>query len=115
MAKKLTDRIAERVANRKPNRRAKNLAAFLANKTEIESALRDRWSVRVIWETLKSEGRISVSYQAFNNYVNQHIKTQSDIKEKTTATQKNEPIDVNKKRQLKGFTFDSTPNKEDLI
>ncbi len=117
MARKtLTERIADHVAKKKPNRRAKNLAAFLANKLEIQAAIDDGWSVKVIWETLVEEKRISVSYQAFNSYVNKHIRGKA---EKPSQ----EPVDAKpsvatketKQSPSKGFVFDSKPNQEDLI
>lgn len=123
MAKSLSERIAERMAKRKPNKRALNLAAFLANKSDIEDALKDRWSVRSIWETLKAEGKIQVSYQAFNNYVNNHINRSDKPIEKDNSTIietkkiddeeiKPEVKETNKSTE---FTFNATPNKEDLI
>lgn len=127
MAKSLSERIAERVAKRKPNKRALNLAAFLANKLDIEDALNDRWSVRSIWETLNNEGRITVSYQAFNNYVNKHIERNNkrctpvvaetepvtiELNNETQTEAENNDVSVTKKSE---FTFNSTPNKEDLI
>lgn len=132
MAKSLSERIAERVAKRKPNKRALNLAAFLANKSDIEDALNDRWSVRSIWDTLNDEGRINVSYQAFNNYVNTHIERNNKSNTPVVAeieTKKTEPVAIELNNEIQtetennnvsstkksGFDFNSTPNKEDLI
>tara|TARA_Y100001956_G_scaffold80912_1_gene97076 strand:+ start:8678 stop:9013 length:336 start_codon:yes stop_codon:yes gene_type:complete len=111
MAKKLSERIRENIANKRPNKRAKNLSAFLANKEEIEAALEDKWSVKVIWETLHDEGRIGISYQAFNNYVNRHIKNKSADHHE----HEKQKIDGNKPITSTGFVFNSTPKKEDLL
>lgn len=111
MSKKLSERIRQHISNKRPNKRAKNLAAFLANKEEIEAALEDKWSVKVIWETLHDEGRIGISYQAFNNYVNRHIKNKS-VDHQENEQQK---TDSNKPSTSTGFVFNSTPKKEDLV
>ena len=117
MAKKLSERIREHVSTKKPNKRAKNLAAFLANKEEIEAAINDNGSVKIIWETLHDEGRISISYQAFNNYVNRHIRAKNVKQAQPISQPENEhqEAEVTKRNTSTGFVFNSTPNKEDLV
>ncbi|MCX8657347.1 hypothetical protein J3U08_11150 [Gilliamella sp. B2894] len=104
MAKTLSKRIAERMNNKK-TKKAKNRADFLTHKEEIKEAINDGWSVKIIWETLTEEKRISLSYPAFNNYVNKSLKesknTNINNKAKTIKSQ--------------GFNFNSNPDLKDLV
>ncbi|OCG28961.1 hypothetical protein A9G45_01350 [Gilliamella sp. HK2] len=109
MTKNLSQRIAEKVRNKKNTKKAKNRGDFLVHKTDIEQAIIDGWSVKIIWETLVDEKKISVSYPAFNNYVNKLINKKT--REKITNIEKN----LNKNQRVDGFNFNSNPNKEDLI
>lgn len=109
MAKTLSARISERVRSQVPNQKAKNRAAFLAHRDDIRQALDDGWAVKVIWATLKDEGKITFSYQAFTGYVNRLIapKEPKPPRHDTTAA---------RTRSIsKDFTFNSTPNKEELL
>ena len=109
MSKNLSQRIAERLRNKKQTKHAKNRADFLVYKTEIEQAMKDGWSVKIIWGTLFDEKKITVSYPAFNNYVNKII-----IKKKS----QNEEVKNIKNGSITktdSFNFNSIPNKEDLI
>ena len=71
MAKSLSDRIAERMSARKPTGAGKNRAEFLAMRNDVKKAMDDGWPVKVIWETLRDEGKISFGYDAFIGYVNE--------------------------------------------
>ena len=42
-----------------------NRAQYLAQQDQIREALEAGWSAKVIWETLRSEGRLSCSYETF--------------------------------------------------
>lgn len=112
MSKNLSQRIAERLRNKKQTKHAKNRADFLVYKTEIEQAMTDGWSVKIIWETLLDEKKITVSYTAFNNYVNKII-----IKKKSQSQSVNEDVKKGSITITKtdSFNFNSKPNKEDLI
>jgi hypothetical protein len=121
----LSDRIAARMAEKKPAQGGQNRAAFLALRDEIRAAMEDGWSVKVIWETLRDEGKISFSYPAFCGYANRLILSPHQAKavkvETTAVTESNQatkqtPKQVEKKKpQATGFTFNSDPNKEDLF
>lgn len=80
MAKKaglsLSERIAERAKKKQKHARGgANRAEFLAVKDDVAKALVDQWPVKEIWETLRAEGAISFSYDAFNGYVRRLIST----------------------------------------
>ena len=109
MAKSLSARIAERARGQVPDQKGKNRAAFLAHRDDIRHALNDGWAVKVIWATLKDEGKIAFSYQAFTGYVKRLIPPKTAVQPKHT-TSSSAPIPTSKE-----FTFNSTPNKEELL
>lgn len=132
MTKTLSARIAERTGLKNPVRGAKNRAAFLAVRLDVEHALNDGWPIKTVWETLFEEGKITCSYQAFRRYVNDLILSSADsLKNKKTSSIDSLPIELEiaietnqpaeeKTQQsllqgLPGFVFTPTPNKEDLI
>lgn len=130
MKKNLSQRIAERVTQKQPNQKAKNRAAFFANKEEIEQALSDGWSMKLIWETLKEEKRIGFSYQAFTRHVKKAIKKAGvesvtaepgsvqveTILAAKTEQAKGEPEPAQRQKPAeKGFTFNPKPNPKELL
>ena len=118
MQKDLSHRISLRVKNNSASRNARNLAAFLALRDEIQKALDDGWTVYQIWETLNAEEKIIASYNTFNNQVKRLI-----LKRKNQAPGENGPVSAfpvpapNARQPVKppGFTFLSIPNKEDFL
>lgn len=127
MSKSLSERIAERAKARKtPGKGGKNRAAFLALRNDIASALADGWSVRVVWETLKAEGKIDFSYDPFTKYVNSLIvethkasgsaeATPAQRSPSTSPTVEERMAAKPEKQAALGFNFDSKPNKKDLV
>lgn len=112
MAKNLSERIAERVKKDPGKSKRSNRMIFVALRGEIEKALNDGWTVKVIWETLREEEKVKFSYQAFNRYVKQLIKNQPPIQgEAVTDT----PEKPSKPEGIKEFKFNANPKKEDLI
>ena len=130
MAKSLSERIAQRVSTRQPSRTGKNRASFLAVRDDVRKALDDGWPVKVIWDTLRDEGKIEFGYDAFIGYVNRLIrnveptppakppadqvkadKPAPKAKAKTDAPQ--EP--KKEATPIGGFNFNPKPNKEDLL
>ena len=78
MAKTLSKRIAARMKKNDAGLKKSNRTIFLALRDQIEEALNDGWTVKVVWETLKEEGKVAFSYQAFNGYVNRLIKNERE-------------------------------------
>jgi len=124
MAKSLSDRIAFRASTKNPSQAGKNRAAFLAVRDDVRHAMSDGWPVKLIWETLREEGKITFSYDAFNGYVNRLIRgtettepssanppSAKSVKTDTRA-QKTAPKPV---QPIGGFHFNPTPNKEELF
>jgi hypothetical protein len=128
----LSERIAAAV-KKKPtlSRSVQNRAAFIILRADIKQALDDGWTVKRIWETLCEEGKIDFGYTAFVGYTNRLILSVSPDtpanhapvairQDRRTSGQKipstgearaTEP----KTPTMSGFTFNSIPNKEDLI
>jgi hypothetical protein len=109
----LSNRISVRVKRSKSTRNARNLAAFLAQRREIETALKDGWALRHIWETLREEGKITFGYGAFCRRVNRTLAAS-----KAVATQPTGMRDREVKARpsaMDGFKFEPTPNKEELL
>ena len=107
MPKNLSLRIAEKIGTQTPDKKGKNRVAFLAHRDEIQQALEDGWTAKMIWATLKDEGKIGFSYQAFTRYVKRLTTRPATSATKTAATTAH---DANK-----GFTFNPIPNKEELL
>ena len=78
MAKALSKRIAARMKKNDAGLKKSSRTIFLALRDEIAEALNDGWTVKVAWETLKEEGKVDFSYQAFNGYVNRLIKNERE-------------------------------------
>lgn len=116
MAKSLSERIAERMRTKRPTGAAKNRAAFLAVRSDVKTAMDDGWPVKVIWETLREEGKISFGYDAFISYVNQLIRKSYPVEKamEVLPAKKETAVKANVSG-IAGFTFDATPRKEDLL
>ncbi len=52
MGNSLSERIAAKQIERKVSDKSVNKAAFLALKKDIDLALADGWSIKLVWETL---------------------------------------------------------------
>ncbi|MEP7371325.1 MAG: TraK family protein [Nitrosospira sp.] len=113
MPRDLSDRILMRVKQSNATRKAKNLAAFLAQREQIRLSLADGWPISQIWETLHQEGKISTGYPAFCRQVNRWklVRGASAPQAQVAVTKTLKP----KTRGIGGFTFESTPNQEDLL
>lgn len=118
MQRDLSYRISLRVKDKAASRNARNLAAFLAQRGEIQRALNDGWPVYQIWETLHAEQKITASYNTFCNQVKRLILKGAGRNHKPVA---NLPAQATKAKQPSGsfrpdgFTFSSTPNDEDIL
>ncbi len=114
MGNSLSARIAAKQVTRKSSDKSVNKAAFLALKQDIEGALSDGWSIKLVWETLLEEGKISFSYKTFCGYVARLIVT-----EKKPTLQENtkddEKAKSKAKTEIRGFTFNPKPNLEELL
>jgi Family of unknown function (DUF5338) len=114
MGNSLSERIAAKQIENKSSDKSVNKATFLAHKQDITSALADGWSIKIIWETLVEEGKISFSYKTFCGYVARLI-----VAEKKPSMQENTKEDKKAeskaKNEIRGFTFNPKPNLEELL
>lgn len=120
MEKSLCDRIAERESKKINSGNSKNKVAFIALKKDIQEALDAGWSMKVIWETLLEEKKISFSYKTFRTYVTQLILSSSNVNIEPVASISKKPKDgnvskSNTKTGIPAFTFQPTPNPEELL
>ncbi len=115
MEKSLSERIAANALKKKLplSHGDQNRAVFLLLRQEIKQALDDGWPMRSIWELLHEEGKVTFGYDSFRRYTRRlivlplpHLEnhTMETPKRKTDETQ-----------QIRGFTFNPSPKKEDLI
>ncbi|WP_454764048.1 TraK family protein [Cupriavidus campinensis] len=74
--KSLSERIAVRALKQSIGRNARNRAAFLLVRTEVQAAIDDGHSLMSIWEALVDEGHIRYGYQAFRRYANELTRKQ---------------------------------------
>lgn len=114
---------------------------MLAMRDDVAAALADGWSVKVIWETLREEGKVDFSYEAFRGHVARlnldnaapatpvpaagapqaPIGAGGKTAQKPIDTPKVEPAAAAEprkgadSREVGRFTFDATPKKEDLL
>lgn len=129
MTKTYTERLGEWVKQRDSTKRDKNIVAFLAVRDEVKAAVDAGYPVKTIWKNMREEKRIAFGYDTFLNYVNRHIrraeKRRADTPRETlaeassvqqsVAIQKERGVSHSTRDAIPGFTFNSTPKKEDLI
>jgi len=125
MKKSLSDRIADRAKRDKATRNAQNLAAFLAVKEDVAKAMADGWTGKAVYDTLRAEGKITVSYQAFLGYIRRVLRQASatptpaqadpDTVVAAAAPPLSTPQQEAPKTKIASFSFQSTPDKEDLF
>lgn len=104
-----------RVRDNRSSRNARNLAAFLAQRDEIRSALEDGWTVYQIWETLHAEQKIVASYNTFCNQVKRLIISRLNKASPRTMRAHQRPSPPPRAADPAGFTFSSTPLKDEEI
>lgn len=112
--KPLSERIAERVRGKAACAPHSNRAVILALRTDIQQAFDDGWSVLAVYQTLHDEGRVTFSYQAFRRHVNRLLLGKPEAKKQRPATLK-KSVAVSPEKPIQSFTFNPTPNKEDLF
>ncbi len=129
MNKTISERLAAKAVDKKPlaSNRNQNRAIFLALRQEIIQALGDGWSIKSIWGILHEEGKVAFGYAVFWSYTKRLIQTQPGRSTEQPANERGstgdrrntaKPATAAPKKEIpeiKGFTFNPSPNKEDLI
>ena len=120
MAKSLSERIAQRVSTRQPSRTGKNRASFLAVRDDVKKALDDGWPVKVIWDTLRDEGKIEFVVERELDEVAEFVVVDPahhhSVQLGPPETGGLRRLDaVEHLAEIAGFNYNPKPNKEDLL
>lgn len=119
MAKTYTEKLGVWLKHKSTSKRDKNLASFLAVRDDIREALAAGFTLMAVWTNLCDEGRIELGYDAFLNYVSRYIRrdkrTARSAPPAPTVKQPVGPAKPADATMVEGFTFNPTPNKEDLL
>tara|TARA_B110000879_G_C11179553_1_gene517647 strand:- start:3376 stop:3666 length:291 start_codon:yes stop_codon:yes gene_type:complete len=94
MDNSLSERIAKRQLNKNDSGRSRHKVTFMAHKNDIDEALLAGWSMKLIWETLKEEEKISFSYKTFRTYVLKFISSERNSYQENTRKEDKVIIDA---------------------
>ena len=131
MAKTYPEELADWVKGRETRkpRQDKHVVAFLAVKSNVQAALDAGYAMKTIWEHMRETGRLQYRYETFTQHVKRYIRTvpiaspppaapPTGSQAKGTKPDPKPPASESPKAappRIGGFTFDATPNKEDLL
>lgn len=137
MVKNYTEELAEWLNKREDSgsRQDKNVVAFLTVRADVKAAIDAGYAIKTIWEHMHEMGKIPYRYETFIKHVRRHIThtPANQAKQVTALTPAQEKVTKtgqtsdttsaeappgpkkNKVRTMSGFTFNPTPNKEDLF
>ncbi|HHF7367879.1 TPA: TraK family protein [Legionella bozemanae] len=98
----------------------KNKVEFLALREDISEALEKGWSITIIWETLRDEGKFTATYNTFRLYVLKYLNGQKP------GYSQNESVDVRARKPVRNssktkdtsmpsFKYNPIPNIKDLL
>ncbi|MCZ4805099.1 TraK family protein [Legionella pneumophila] len=73
MKKSLTENIMISKQSQQRMNTRKNKVEFLAMRQDISEALEKGWSITIIWETLRDEGKFTATYNTFRLYVLKYL------------------------------------------
>lgn len=120
---KFADELAAWVKKKpaKQPRQDRHVIAFLAVKEDVKSALDAGYSMKTIWEYMQETGRIATRYETFTLHVKRYIKNAPAATEPAPQA-KGKPKSKAKQTAKKaaapspsGFSFNASPNADDLI
>jgi hypothetical protein len=134
MSNSYTEELAEWVKKRPKKKRQQDAitVAFLAVRLDVTAAIDAGYALTTIWEHMSETGKLKCSYETFRKHAQRHIKSVPKNQAKSAdpsdqTKEKSKPIEPkagNTKTRPKkeseppsigGFTFNATPNKEDLF
>jgi hypothetical protein len=130
MSKTYLEVLGAWVKRRDSSKRDANLVAFLAVRKDVKAAVDAGYPVKTVWTQLHEAKKVTYGYETFLNYVNRFIRrvpvetaneavAQAAVKEtarKLTPGKKPTPRPPTKPPEaIPGFTFNSSPKKEDLL
>ncbi|MFO9238278.1 TraK family protein [Legionella pneumophila serogroup 1] len=73
MKKSLIENITTSKRSEQRTNARKNKVEFLAMRQDISEALEKGWSITIIWETLRDEGKFTATYNTFRLYVLKYL------------------------------------------
>ncbi len=98
-----------------------NRATVVVLRDDIRLALRDGWSMRQVWLTLREEGRLDFGYQAFRRHVRLlALSTPTSVAVLPASTTPISGLDVGAPRRpstesTPGFRFDPQPDPREVF
>ncbi len=112
MSYSLSERILAMAQHNEGLRRRCNFPLLLAQREQILLSLRDGWSLIQIWEMLRREGKVTSGYATFTRQVRRMLPKHDETPQPLPA-----PLIPWPKpgKPTEGFSFNSTPSKEDLL
>lgn len=121
MKKSLMENILTcRLGQQRTNSR-KHKVEFLALREDISEALEKGWSITIIWETLRDEGRFTATYNTFRLYVLKYLNGQKpgNTQMETVENRSKKLVEKHsikkKAARIPSFTFNPKPNPEELL
>ncbi|WP_131778420.1 TraK family protein [Legionella bozemanae] len=120
MKKSLTENITTSKQGQQRMNARKNKVEFLALREDISDALENGWSITIIWETLRDEGRFTATYNTFRLYVLKYLNGQKFGYSQKANEQQLKRLVVNQDKEKKptampAFTFNPIPNLKELL
>lgn len=121
MKKSLIETVITREQSPKRTSARKSKVEFLAMREDITEALEKGWSITIIWETLRDEGRFTATYNTFRLYVLKYLNgqkpgyPQKDSVEVLTKKPVGGHSSKKKDPSIPSFTYNPIPNIKDLL
>lgn len=121
MKKSLTEKIMTSKQSQQKTNARKHKVEFLAMREDISEALEKGWSMIIIWETLRDEGRFTATYNTFRLYVSKYLNGQmlGYYPKNSVGAGTNRSLErqSSKKKDIiiPSFTYNPIPNMKDLL
>lgn len=108
---------------KKDNRRSDGRHSVLVNRDDIREAMDQGYTVKAIWEALRQQGKVSISYQQFRLHVKKLIRQPAPVTvtepapaSGPTALPENSSGPIMNRPEAKTYKHDPvTPDKDNLI
>ncbi|MGZ9241563.1 MAG: TraK family protein [Candidatus Binatia bacterium] len=131
--KNYTEELAEWVEKQVKRKRRQDatVVAFLALRRDVKAASEAGYALTTIWEHMLETGKLKCSYETFRKHVRRFLKptqtkpgsinktaTQAFVEKENKDDQKTKTMkqgEQKKNAPINGFSFNATPNKEDLF
>ncbi|HDU4145699.1 TPA: TraK family protein [Legionella pneumophila] len=120
MKKSLTENIMTSNQSQQRTNTRKNKVEFLAMREDISEALEKGWSITIIWETLRDEGRFTGTYNTFRLYILKYLNGQKPgyPQKESVEVRTKKPVENSSKKSdtsIPSFTYNPIPNIKDLL